>query len=404
MDRRSQWSPMRWPGSWRDASLLDLIEGTTINCLVAGGENPALMDRARRLGIDVIGESNLPPMRADAVWPAIPAMNAAEGGPTGAPWVDSNGWYIRLARTRAPGEPVWIPVAPPKETALRAEHYLLAVADAAAYGGRWLIELDPKMEAALAGRDQAAVAQWKSIAKAVRFFDAHREWQSLPPCSALAVISDFAGPNEFIGQELLNLLPRRGATYRIIDKPRAGAAPLDGINGIIYPDVQPPDAALHKKLAAFVENGGVLVASAKYPVPAGEPASDAYRRWNIYAAGKGRLAISKEESPDPYLVASDAQVLVGHRHDVVRYFNFSTLNGYYTASADGRKAVLHAINYAMRPWGHPVSIALATRYAKARMWGLGAAAPEPLELVPAQNGVEVHLPPFDVYAAIELDA
>jgi hypothetical protein len=58
----------------------------------------------------------------------------------------------------------------------------------------------------------------------------------------------------------------------------------------------------------------------------------------------------------------------------------------------------------MRPFGHPVSAAFTTKYRQAEMWSPGLPM-KPLELSPTlDGGVEVHLPPFNVYAAIELEA
>src|SRR5690242_244426 len=77
-------------------------------------------------------------------WPGIRAgqgRNAA-AGPTGVPWVDSNGWRIRLARAREPGKPVWVETEFPKEKRVfTSTAYLLAMADAAMYGGRWVIHV-----------------------------------------------------------------------------------------------------------------------------------------------------------------------------------------------------------------------------------------------------------------------
>jgi hypothetical protein len=182
--------------------------------------------------------------------------------------------------------------------------------------------------------------------------------------------------------------------------------PWDGIKAILFLDEQPPSDELEKKLDSFVDGGGTLIVQAKYPAPAGLRATnDALRRWNLYPIGKGRLAIAKDESLDPYVVAADAPILVSHRNDLIRYFNFGTLNGYYTAAAGQKRALLHAVNYTTRERSGPLSIAFTRRYETARLWRLDSDSPSPLELLPAEmTGVEIHLPPFAVYAAIELEA
>jgi hypothetical protein len=446
------WVPMRWPELWSDASLLTLLDATPFNCLVLRwGDRqpaPAFIEQARRRGLALVGliegsgraealrsaeaarldavaldepaGAGLPAIAwgeksklawtspaagfaiADGVWPAIPARDSAESGPTAAPWVDSNGWLIQLARTFARGKPLWVNAAPPAAGYLRPEQYALAVADAGAYGARWVVTLDGKLAAALAARDTNSLVTWRAIADAARFFEAHRAWAAFPSCANVAVLSDFAGPNEYVAQELLNLLPRRGVPYRVLDKAQAAAVPWDGLACMLYPDQDQPSTALRQKLLAFVQQGGVLMAHTKWPAPGGlAPTLDPFRRWNVYALGKGRLAIAADEGLDPYEMAADAQVLLGHRHDLVRYFNFSALNGYYTAAGD--KAVLHVINYALRPWAHPVSVTLARSYRGARLWRPGSGAPVTVGLARLPSGVDLHLPPLGVYAAIELE-
>ncbi len=341
----------------------------------------------------------------DGAWPAIPPMKFGEGGPTGAPWVDSNGWFIRLARKRAPDKPVWVSVAPPNSGSVRTAQYELALADAWAYGARWVITLDDKLRAGLASGNAAAAETWKHITAAARFFAAHPDWSNLGAYANLAVVSDFDGPNEFLSHEILNLLPRRAAAYRIILKSELARVPLAGMKGIIYPDEQPPAPEAQKQLLAFVRAGGVLLAHPKWPRPTGVQAGrDPFGRWDVYPLGQGKLAVAKDEAQDPYLIASDAPLLVSRRYDVAHYFNFATLNGYYTVSPDGRKGLVHVLNYATRTWGHPVSITSPRKWTSARLWRFDTETPAALEIVPQGSGVEVHLPPFGAYAAIELGA
>src|SRR5262245_14914218 len=77
----------------------------------------------------------------DAVWPQI-RSNIEEGkdhvdaGPTGIPWVNSNGWYVRLAKALSPEKTVWLAVDPSKES---RSSYLVVMADARAFGAHWVI-------------------------------------------------------------------------------------------------------------------------------------------------------------------------------------------------------------------------------------------------------------------------
>ncbi|HWR51268.1 MAG TPA: hypothetical protein VN428_09185 [Bryobacteraceae bacterium] len=450
------WVPMRWPSDWRDPALLSLLKGSPINCLVldwaAANANNTLAEAARAAGLAIVGllgaqaeapvvaaaelaglaalgsaepvQTRLPvipweeksrlrwdsasPVLAasDGVWPGVQLGQGEEAGPTGLPWIDSNGWWLRLARARAPEKVCWVAAEPPADASfIRASHYALALADTYAHGGRLLLSLDPKLRAGLAARNESALDMWKAIMAALAFFTTHEEWAGLEPQGTIGVISSFAGEDEDFSGEILNLLARRGVPYRVYPKERAAAARFDGLLGIIYADRSAPEAALGARLQHFMENGGLLIAGAKWPnKPAVPSGTDVYRRFDVHKIGKGRLAVSKEDPADPFLVAGDAQLLLSFRNVPVRLFNTGTLNTFYTGTADGRRAMLHIINYAMRRFGHPASVAFTGKFRTAKMWTPEGPA-KALDLAPTlDGGIEVHLPAFNLYAAVELEA
>src|SRR3954454_14905316 len=96
-------------------------------------------------------------------WPGLHS-NQGSAGPTGVPWLDSNGWQIRLGKVREPEKIMWVDTPFGKEKrVITTSEYLLAIADAAMYGGRWIINLDAK----------PAPDTWRQMMAAIRFFDAH---------------------------------------------------------------------------------------------------------------------------------------------------------------------------------------------------------------------------------------
>ena len=85
----------------------------------------------------------------------------------------------------------------------------LTVADAEAYGSRWLISLEADMRKGLSAGNSEALASWKKISEALAFFEQHKAWRAYEPVAKLGILSDFAGPNEYLGNEVLNLCNRR---------------------------------------------------------------------------------------------------------------------------------------------------------------------------------------------------
>ena len=152
--------------------------------------------------------------------------DGASAGPTGVPWVNSNGWAIRLAAALHPDTAVWVQAAPaekPRITPIRTSSPWPTVPR---HGGRWVITLDSGLAAGWRRKDAASMAAWKRLCDAAAFFAAHKDWAGYEPQAIVGVISDFAGEHEFFGGELLNLLARAGAA---LPHPAQG----QGIRGVL---------------------------------------------------------------------------------------------------------------------------------------------------------------------------
>ena len=319
----------------------------------------------------------------------------ADAGPTGLPWIDSNGWYVRLVRARVQ-TPVWLMLDPPgKGTVVGVQNYRMAVIDAEAAGARWVISLDDTLRAGLTEGNSSARQSWQQIVAAAGFFERHREWRSYHPLGLVGVISDFEGDNFTMSGEILNLMARRDLLHRVIWKTQAMAQPFAGLKALVYVDEAQPAPELRRKIVQFVEQGGLLVTTPRWGRE-GKSTTEAHPRFDVRAFGKGRLAISKEESIDPYVLAGDTQILLSHANDLVKFFNSSSSGcTQYATSPDGRKALLQGISYASgRGGGSLKTLWVRQRYASARLWLMDAAQAVSIEQKPAEDysGGEYHLP------------
>ncbi len=310
----------------------------------------------------------------NARWPGIRAA-AQSSGPTGVPWVDWNGWQVRMMLARDPGKPGWVDVEPPQGAAPAS--YEAAVADAAAFGGRWIAS--------------APQPNWAKVTKAAAFFEAHREWDAMEAAGVLAIVSDFTGPNEFLSGEVLNLLARRHLAYKVVHASRMGD--LAGVKGVLYVSRQPAP----KQLLDWAAQGGLLLAPFGTAAMGSAEEDD---RWKIYATGKGRVAVAKKQWGDPYSLAVDTHLLFGRKHDLIRMWNPGSLNTFYKTSADGSAGVVHLINYAFRGAANEVTVGLTEKYSSVTMHTFEASTP--LKPLLAGPGIEIQIPPLAVYAALEL--
>jgi len=330
----------------------------------------------------------------DNVWPGVslaaPGADAS-AGPTGVPWLDSNGWYIQMACARLKA-PLWVTFDPPADKgAIPAESYVKAICDSEAAGGRWVIALDDKLRADLAGGN---TARWKDIASAAGFFKEHAAWKAYRSLGLVGVISSFTGTDLDLTGEILNLMARRDLLFRAIWKSRALEQPFTGLKALIYVDSELPDPPLRRKITEFVEQGGLLITGAAWG-KTGQPVAPAFAtQFDLLTVGQGRLAVARNAIDDPYQLAIDAQLLLSHGRDLVKIFN-SPSSGCtrYTASPDGRTAVLQCLSYADRWRFGPRTIWLRDGYRSARLWTIGAPAAA-MQGQPAEDyaGVEYHLP------------
>jgi hypothetical protein len=404
--------PVRWPAGWRDPGALELVKGTPFGCLlfssIEGFQN--IIERARQDGFTICDEKS-PPARVEIAkgeWPGIRMARGhgdASSGPTGAPWVDSNGWLARLARAQKPECQVWLTADPPKSTEIkRLPQHLVAVADGAAHGGRWVISLDKGMAEGLAAGNPEFLDQWKRLMGAVAFFEQHREWGTRPVNATLGVVSDFSGGNEFFSHEVLNLTARTNVSYAVLVKGGLRRENLRGLRAVIYPDSDSPSTGLRQTILDFVESGGLLITGPKWGKAPGTPSTeDSHARYAILRFGKGKIAMAYKDPDDPYEFAQDAQILVSHRYDLVRFFNGFALGSYFTWPPNRKRALVHVINYAGNAGNSPVTARVAGHFRAAKLWSFTEPQAQSLEMAIQKEAVEVSLPRLPVYGAIELE-
>jgi len=396
---------MRWPAAWTDSSALDLIKGSAIDYLLIekGDQFESVRTQARQAGLR-IGVPDEAPSGVTLVkgqWPGVRMAGRASAGPTGDPWVDSNGWQIQLAGALHPQTAVWVTATPPQNFRASAGAYLIGVADSGAYGGRWVISLDNQLAAGLAARRPDALEIWKRTVATAAFFAQRKAWAGYSAAAVVGVISDFAGDNEAFSRELLNLLARAGQHYRILPKDKA--PDLEGLRAVIYADAQQPDSSLRKQILGFVEAGGALIASPGWGAAPGAAAKpdDESPLFVARSLGKGKIALAKTPARDPYQWANDSVVLVSHRYDMVRFWNGGATGSFYATSADRKHGVAHLLFYANRG-PDAASVRIAGHWKAVKAWTPDGPV-ETIETEYHQDAIEVHLPQVPQYVALELE-
>ena len=176
-----------------------------------------------------------------------------------------------------------------------------------------------------------------------------KQWPAYLPEAVVGVVSDFAGDNEFMGQELLNLIGRTNQQYAILLKTKLPATPFRGLRAVIYADAQPPAAELRKQILDFVSAGR----PADHRSEVGRPARRAGQGRTSPVRHRGRSAkaawpFAKTDPDDPYVLANDSALLISHRYELLRFWNGGAVGSYLTVAPDRKRAVAHMLFYADR--------------------------------------------------------
>jgi len=343
---------------------------------------------------------------SDNVWPGLGLDtmhgDVAVAGPTGIPWVNSNGWFALLARELAPGKRLWLDFDPPDSSRVsHAAGYCLAIADSAAYSSRWIISPDVKLRAALLKGNPQSLSTWSKICETLAFFENHREWEAFQPQGILAVTSDFR--DQSLSGEVLNLLNRRQVQFRIVERSKYLSASTRGLKAILWLDREAPTSEQRSKLMEFTSRGGLLIASV-YWGPAGvEPGKkDPSFRYNVYNVARGQIAVPEEPFSDPYQVAVDTHLLVSRRNDLVRLYNPGVTNCHSSFDPGHNKCLVQVLNYAEEP-ADSVTVWVHDHVSSARLLRPGAKGAVPVPGVAAHPGTDFDLPTVSVCCALEFE-
>ena len=301
-----------------------------------------------------------------------------------------------MARARV-SRPLWLMFDPPaKGRIFAAADYETTVCDCEIAGGRWVISLDESVRSGLIAANPAAAGIFDRIGAAIRFFDKHSDWRTFRSLGVLGVISDFTGENYDMSGEILNLAARRNLQYRVIWKSQALAQPFTGLKALMYADKEAPEAPLRKKMMAFADQGGLLIAGPKWG-PEGASADPGFdTQFAVRTYGKGRLAVAKDELTDAFQVATDAQFLVSHANDLVKIYNGASIGcALVLGSPDGKRELLQLLAFATGWSSGARTVWVSKKYRGAsRLWSIGSGQPMPIEAAPADEyfGVEFRIP------------
>jgi hypothetical protein len=337
-----------------------------------------------------------PVLAVEGVGPAARDLSDSgiRAGASAEPWIESNIWLVSSFRLGPRPRTVWISQQPNPSA---PGDYLRCVADAAVAGGRWIVALDDALRAKLARKEPDALKRWRGIAAYLRFAEEHAAWRGFLPYGNMAVVVDAGSDDQALSDEYLNLVARRHVPYRLIERSHLAPAALAGFQAVLAVNLAPPTAAERKILQDFAEAGGLVVAGPSWGAPATE---DNYAEVPL---GKGRVAVYKNDPPDPEGVAKDMADLLQPEVMGLSVFNVPSILTYASTSNSDRRVLIQLLNYATRAYESRMTFRINGTFKTARMI-TPESAPAELAVEAIKNGrTEVVIPRLAVWGALVLE-
>ena len=435
----ADWVPMRWP--WSDPASLELLSGTPINCLLLKTALPDFVQAAAARGVVTLAlispdgdvakamaakvtgiaiEGDLPegavatvresaggapvielnsrnrmalgssaPILAtyQGVWPgiAVEEDGAKKAGPSGSVWIDTNTGFIRAVRAWGDAT-LWMANQPPPKTVVTGARYLQVIADAAISGARWVLALDDDFAARLARREAKSMADWKRMADLLRYFEQHPEWRHMQEYGKLAIVQDPAKGGLLSGG-ILDMIAVKHTPVRPIPRQHLSAESLAGATMAVDVDADALTPEQKEVLRNFTHAGGMLLT--------GPPG------WKDQSPPGDQITLDKAELERLNDIWRDVNSMVGRKDMGVRLFNVSSMLSNLLASADGKTAVVHLLNYSDYPVEN-VAVHFPAEYKRATLTTPEGIA-KSLEVYPTEEGGGVDLDKVLVCATIKLE-
>ena len=269
------------------------------------------------------------------------------------PWIENNRALIRMMTgTQQAGPKIltyqWTPITvSDQDEGPRLENYLVAIAEAGAFGADLVLPLHHRFEERLLLGQPQARAEWEDIGRYLKFYSWNLPGKYQPMANIGVVTSQ-----PMLWYEVMNLLGRHNLPYDILD-PAALTKVPQALELLIVLD--PVSPAQQTALAEFASKGGSLVLAGlegasitKAPWRSTEPVNRTAERAS-YRMGEGRVVELLKPIADPNEFALEVRQLLGREHRLLEIWNGITfLAAPYREPAEGG-ILLTAINYAADP-------------------------------------------------------
>lgn len=322
--------------------------------------------------------------------------DAEVAGATARVWIDANAHWVAWLRALYPNRPAVLGYLPPGDGGRisRFDTLELALAEAWAGGGNYILALEPRYREALLRREEAALAAWRRMGATARWLQSNAGLFGRPAAPEVTVLVE-AGEET---AELANLMFRNNVSPRLVNAAHPPAPDSARILALVAASLRTPPRDVARRILAHAEAGATVVVDepgerAWWRAPGIRSVRAAEDR-EFYKLGRGQVVAYRERIADPGEFALDVIDLISQPRRAVRVWGAAAV---IATAADGA-AVL--VNYGW-PSDNEIQVRVQGAYRSATLLRPESA---PVELKAARRGTmtEVFVPQMRRIAVISL--
>jgi hypothetical protein len=293
----------------------------------------------------------------EGLWPGLgrPAMDSEEAftaGATGRPWVNANAHWFGILRCLYPNRPALLGYLPDEKAGVKPDVLVprdsleVALAEAWANGGNYLLTLEPYYHDKLLGGDAKALEAWRQMGRTVQWLTKNARLFRQPVFPIITVLVE---PNDAVA-EIINLLYRQNASPALVAAADPPAPDALHRRALVAVGIQPPSVAVRRRILSHAEAGTSLIVDAQ-----GESAwwrdprlkrVRSQEDRDFYSLGRGQVVAYHEAIADPGEFAFDVIDIVTQKRRAVRLWNAPAVIALLTSAPQGRaRALVRLMNY-----------------------------------------------------------
>ncbi len=223
---------VRWNDS--DAKFAPLLKEGGITTVLVSNRNEAFETACREAGLKVQALQEIQFLSLESInraspkalvalteglWPGVgrPAMDNEQAftvGATGRPWVNANAHWFGILRCLYPNRPALLGYLPDEKAGVKPdvlvprESLEVALAEAWANGGNYLLTLEPDYHDKLLGGDGKTLEAWRQMGRTIEWLTKNVSLFRQPVSPIITVLLE----PDYAAAEIVNLLYRQNAS------------------------------------------------------------------------------------------------------------------------------------------------------------------------------------------------